>query len=122
MKMNVAKVSQLKLDGLITTLVDQSLLPVFLRPSAVKPAPNAEAGSRADCNRVPVTCGAGLDLALSEEASGGPAMTSEGAVAAAMTAIPLNLMVSSRARSPRPGPLTQPRGATTLVEAGPGGP
>ena len=85
-------------------------------------APKAEDGRRADCSRVPVTCGAGLDLELSGEASAEPAIPSESAVAVAMTAIALNFMVSSRTRFPRPGPLTQPRGATTIVEAEPGGP
>ena len=71
---------------------------------------------------VPVTCGAGLDLALSGEASAEPAIASESAAAAAMTAIALSFMVSSGTRFPRPGPLTQPRGVTTIVEAEPGGP
>src|SRR5580704_19536685 len=100
MKINVAKVAQLKLDGLIRAFADKSLLPVFLWSATVKPPPKAEAGRRADCSRVPVTCGAGFGLELSGEASAEPAIPSESAVAVAMTAIALNFMVSSRTRSP----------------------
>src|ERR1700758_3626862 len=104
MKINVAKVPQLNFDGLSRAFVDKSLLPVFLWSATVKPPPKAEAGRRADCSRVPVTCGAGLDLELSGEASAEPAIPSESAVAVAMTAIALNFMVSSGTRFPRPGP------------------
>src|SRR5580704_19334786 len=100
MKINVAKVAQLRLDGLSRTFVDKSLDPVFLWSTTVKPSPKAEAGRRADCSRDPVTCGAGLGLALSGEASAEPAIPSESAVAVAMTAITLNFMMSSRTRSP----------------------
>ena len=62
--------------------------------------PEGRAGRRADCSRDPVTCGAGLGLELSGEASAEPAIPSESAVAVAMTAIALNFMVSSRTRSP----------------------
>src|SRR5580700_10638016 len=117
--MNIAKFRQLRLDGLIRALVDTSLLPVFLWSATVNPSPKAEAGRRADCSRVPVICGAGLGLELTGEASAEPAIPSESAVAVAMTAIALNFMVSSGTRSPQPGPLTQPRGAT-IVEAEPG--
>src|ERR1700722_17165048 len=100
MKINVAKVAQLRLDGLSSTLVGKSLAPVFLWFTTVKPFPKAEAGRRADCSRDPVTCGAGFGLALSGEASAEPAIPNESAVAVAMTAIALNFMVSSRTRSP----------------------
>src|SRR5580693_9083403 len=88
--MNIAKFRQLRLDGLIRAFVDKSFLPVFLWSATVKPSPKAEAGRRADCSRVPVTCGASLGLELSGEASAEPAIPSESAMAVAMTAIVLN--------------------------------
>src|SRR5580693_10543235 len=97
--MNIAKFRQLRLDGLIRAFADKSFLPVFLWSATVKPSPKAEAGRRADCSRVPVTCGASLDLELSGEASAEPAIPSESAMAVAMTAIVLNFMVSSPTRS-----------------------
>src|ERR1700747_2590540 len=90
----------------MTACVDRSVLPLLCRLYVVKPSPKAKAGKRADCSRDPVTCGAAL--ALSGVARAGPARPSDSAVTAAVTAIALNFMVSSPARSP-----ARPSGALT---------
>ena len=104
----------------MTACVDRSVLPLLCLLNTVKPSPKAEAGRRADCSREPVTCGAGLAM-LCGAASAEPARPRLSAVAAAVTAIALNFMVSFPTRSLQPGPLARsPRGATTIVESEPG--
>src|ERR1700752_1608779 len=100
--MNVANFTQLALDGLTSTCVEWSLLPLLCRLNAVKPDPKAEAGRRADASREPVTCGGELSGAACAE----PARPRQSVVVAAVTAIALNFMVVLPARGPtQPGPL-----------------
>src|ERR1700758_4020406 len=94
--MNVANFTQLALDGLTSTCVEWSLLPLLCRLRVVKPDPKAEEGRSADASREPVTCGAAL--ALFGAARAGTARPSDSAVAAAMTANDLNFIVRSPLR------------------------